>query len=639
MHLRLSTLVHATLLVFFATILLLFLPALRSYLSAEGPIDEAREDLTQFLALQRFTYLVERRSLETLDLVLTQEDSTELREADDEITEVLVTIRRAAEAEEVLEAGEMAYIESLEGLDRRLRRESEAILELSRRGDRAASIDRVNGAWEAQRRDVFPILGEALLRENDSVNESLGVLLAVSGHFAFMPFLQLEEKTDALRSTTAAVGAASGFQFRFERLAGEYTSATLMGTARSYVDSAAGLADHALTDWRLVVDHHPEASITSLNEIEAAYRRFRDIGDRLSSRQDPQQRLDAFREEFEPLADAELPDFMEASISTYEDRLTVILDDIERQFELAGMVIALITAALAALMLISPWILSRWVIQPITELSDAARALGQGDLSRRVRVRGSREILELTKSFNRTAEDLGELQERIKRQERLAVLGELAGSIGHEIRNPLGAMKSSIFFLQRRREKTIDAKAEEHLERIDRQIRRADRIITELLDYARNPVTSPRSIDLGDVLDEVVASVEIPPAVRVERRDRNGCPRVLADPDQVGRIFENLVRNALQAMPDGGELRIACDAQDAEVVVSVADTGIGIPAENLLKIFEPLVTTKAKGIGLGLPVSQRYAELNGGRIECDSELGRGSLFRLILPEVDTTHDS
>lgn len=635
---RLSTILHATLSVFFATIILLFLPALRSYLSTEGPVDEAREDLGQFLALQRFTYLLERRSIEALDQALIGEDSTEPLEADNEIVRLLVTLRRNADAEEKPEADEMESIEELEDLNRRLRHDTEKILEMSREHDRAAVLDQVRQTFEAQRRDLSPTLDEALLRENNAIGESLDDLLAMSGHFAFVPFLPLGEKIDTLRSTTSAVAAASRFLLRFERLVSEYTVAMPPDIPRSGVDRAAALADQAFIEWRLFIEHHPDASMASLHEVETAYRRFRNIGDRISGWQDPEQRLTAYGEELEPLVDSKLPVLMETSISAAETRLDEILDEIEDQLELAGLVIALITVALATLMLASPWMLSRFIIQPVEELSAAARALGQGDLTQRVHVRGSREILELGQIFNHTAEELGELQEKLKLQERLATIGELAGSIGHELRNPLGTMKSSIFFLRRRRDQSLDAKTEEHLERIDRQIHRADRIITELLDYARNPVTSPRSVDLDEVLDEAVGSVEMPPTVRYERRGGDGAPRVVADPEQVGRILENLVRNAVQAMPEGGELRIGCDARDGEIAVSVADTGIGIPADRMAKIFEPLVTSKARGIGLGLPISLRYAELNRGRIECESEPGRGSLFRLILPAADTGKD-
>ncbi len=103
------------------------------------------------------------------------------------------------------------------------------------------------------------------------------------------------------------------------------------------------------------------------------------------------------------------------------------------------------------------------------------------------------------------------------------------------------------------------------------------------------------------------------------------------DAGQVERCLVNLLRNAVQAMPEGGALHVTCHRQGSEAVVAVRDTGVGIADGDLERVFEPLYTGRATGIGLGLPVSRRYARLNGGRIECESELGKGSTFRLVLP--------
>ena len=114
---------------------------------------------------------------------------------------------------------------------------------------------------------------------------------------------------------------------------------------------------------------------------------------------------------------------------------------------------------------------------------------------------------------------------------------------------------------------------------------------------------------------------------------------VEVDPDQIERILINLVRNAVQAMGDGGRLEVGCSSDDGNAVVTVADDGPGIPEENLTRIFEPLFTGKAKGIGLGLPVSLRYANLNRGSIEVESELGDGAIFRLVLPLAEPAEAS
>ncbi len=230
----------------------------------------------------------------------------------------------------------------------------------------------------------------------------------------------------------------------------------------------------------------------------------------------------------------------------------------------------------------------------------------------------------------RTAE-LEEAQEQLVRRERLAVLGELAGSVAHELRNPLGVLRNSAYFLKLTG--TGGDKAARHLEMIEREIERSNGIITELLDFGRDPQPDRRRFALQRVVRRAVEQVRMPETVAVES-DLPAKPMVVdADPDQIERVLVNLIRNAVQAMPEGGELRVSCRERAGEAVIAVADTGVGISAEALPKIFEPLYTGKAKGIGLGLPVSQRYADLNGGRIECESREGEGATFRLILPRA------
>ncbi len=283
--------------------------------------------------------------------------------------------------------------------------------------------------------------------------------------------------------------------------------------------------------------------------------------------------------------------------------------------------------------------LRRSFVAPLLDLSSAAARVGGGDYSARVAVRTRDELGELSASFNRMARDLGagrqaleEAHQQLIRQERLAALGELAGSVAHEIRNPLGAMKNSVFFL-RLTQKFADEKALEHLDLIDRQVDRANGIITELLDYARQPAVRIERRALQEIVEGALAELPVPDSVSVDRHLETDPVIVEADPAQIERILTNLLSNAAEAMPEGGNLRVECRRHDAEALVSVADTGVGIAGDDLRKIFEPLVTSKAKGIGLGLAVSQRYAQLHGGRIECESELGRGTTFRLILPAV------
>lgn len=226
--------------------------------------------------------------------------------------------------------------------------------------------------------------------------------------------------------------------------------------------------------------------------------------------------------------------------------------------------------------------------------------------------------------------ELREAQDRLVRKERLAVLGELAGSVAHELRNPLGAIKNSILYLQLT-QKSITEKGGEHLTRMDKDIVRSNAIITELLDYARAPKLERRPLPLQEITESAVADLEVPEDIVVKRHFAPQPLTVEIDPRHVHQILTNLLTNALQAMPEGGNLQVECLRRDDEAVVAVIDSGDGISAEDESKIFEPLFTKKTYGIGLGLALSQRYAQLHNGRLDFRSEPGHGATFELSLP--------
>ena len=268
-----------------------------------------------------------------------------------------------------------------------------------------------------------------------------------------------------------------------------------------------------------------------------------------------------------------------------------------------------------------------WWLPALALLALAAGVLGAYELRLRSVRRNSERLRALVRERTR---ELEEAQEQLLRRERLAALGELAGSVAHEIRNPLGVIKNSIYFL-RLTQKLEDAKAKEHLGLIEKEIDRSNRIITELLDYTRNPILETRRFVLREAVEKALAGLELPGTVSLERALGEAALTVEADPSQVERILDNLLVNAVQAMPEGGTLRVECRRRGGEAVVGIIDTGVGIEEESLSKIFEPLYTSKAHGIGLGLALSQRYAQLNRGRIEFETRLGQGTTFRLVLP--------
>jgi signal transduction histidine kinase len=221
---------------------------------------------------------------------------------------------------------------------------------------------------------------------------------------------------------------------------------------------------------------------------------------------------------------------------------------------------------------------------------------------------------------------LAETQEELLRKEKLAMLGELAGGVGHELRNPLGVMKNSVYYL-----KMIlpdEARARKHLNILDREVATADRIVGDLLEFARMKSASRSRIDLKVVVSDLLERLPVPETVAVAREVPDRLSPVSADRLHVEQILTNLITNAVQAMPDGGTLTIAGREEPTGVVLSVTDTGTAIRSEDLPKIFEPLFTTKAKGIGLGLALARDLAEANRAVITVESTPGMGSRFAL-----------
>ena len=235
--------------------------------------------------------------------------------------------------------------------------------------------------------------------------------------------------------------------------------------------------------------------------------------------------------------------------------------------------------------------------------------------------------------------ELRDTQEQLVRQERLALLGQVAGSIGHELRNPLGVISNAIYFLKMA-QPDVNEKVKEYLAIIENEARASDKIITDLLDFTRLKSVDRESASVSDLIRETFERFPVSPSVDVVLEIPADLPKLYVDPHNVVQILGNLTINACQAMLSAGaqrtnRLTISASAQGDMLRLDVQDTGIGIPAENMTKLFEPLFTTKTKGIGLGLAVSRKLVEANGGRIEVRSEAGLGSTFTLWLPVSGT----
>jgi len=227
--------------------------------------------------------------------------------------------------------------------------------------------------------------------------------------------------------------------------------------------------------------------------------------------------------------------------------------------------------------------------------------------------------------------ELLDAQERLVRSEKLAMLGQLAGSISHELRNPLGVIKNAVYFLNTALEEPEPA-VKETLELLDEEVATSEHIISSLLDFARPKSPTPQSVDIDDIFQEALAYITIPENIQMVNQLDKSLPAIPADPDQFVQVFGNIILNAIQAMPEGGQLVIKSEVLSPQwMAISFTDTGAGILKENLNKLFEPLFSTKAKGIGLGLAITNTLVKEHGGTIEVQSEIGKGSTFTVKLP--------
>jgi two-component system, sporulation sensor kinase E len=289
----------------------------------------------------------------------------------------------------------------------------------------------------------------------------------------------------------------------------------------------------------------------------------------------------------------------------------------------------------SALSLCVGWLVSQRLTQPLRNLSKGVRGVIDGDYRQRIPVTGSDELAELSSTFNHMTERLGELQHlesQLRRRDRLHALGEVAMGLAHEIRNPLGIIKTATQLLHRRAD--LPETDKRHLEYVVSEVSRINDLITEFLDFAK-PSAPMRSTQLvRPLVDELIGFCAPELATHnIDARIEDNAPAATmhADARQLKQACLNLVINAIDAMPDGGRLTLGISSDKEYTVISVSDTGQGIEPDMIERIFTPFVTTKASGTGLGLAKVFSIMENHNGRIECVSEKDAGATFSLYIP--------
>ncbi|MHB8092336.1 MAG: sensor histidine kinase [Syntrophales bacterium] len=283
--------------------------------------------------------------------------------------------------------------------------------------------------------------------------------------------------------------------------------------------------------------------------------------------------------------------------------------------------------------------LIRGLTRPVNSLLDATRRLKGGDLD--YRIEGLKdEFGEVAESFNEMASSLKKQMLVMQRTEQLRVCGEMSAGLAHEIRNPLAGMKVTIEVLLS--ELTMEPQDREALEKVVEQIRHIELLMKNLLNYARPVVAQPTNVDVNKLLEQQVyfimkhpSFVSGNPRKQIIREFDERLPEIMGDPQQLQQVFLNLLLNAADAVPEGGTIKITTgqDTQKKTVSIEISNTGKGIPAELMARIFLPFFTTKGRGsgTGLGLAVSKRIVEEHGGVIEVHNNVSDGVTFTVALP--------
>ena len=332
-------------------------------------------------------------------------------------------------------------------------------------------------------------------------------------------------------------------------------------------------------------------------------------------------------------------------------------------------------------------LIERSITGPILHLAEVTRTIADtGDLEQHITVKTLDETGQLATTFNRMithlrqtdqalkkhsehleemveerTRTLEEAQEQLVRREKLAILGQWAGGVGHELRNPLGVISNAVYYLKMTLS-DADQTTKEYLDMISSEVRNSTKIVSDLLDFSRTRPAQREESEVPALVIGVLDKHPPPEEVQVITEIAPDLPAVFVDPQQIEIVLGNLLTNAYQAMTDGGLLTLTArtislpqdrgrvgggatslpakeeKAAEGAVSLSITDTGRGIPVENMKKIFEPLFTTKGRGIGLGLALSRNLVEANGGTIEVESQEGEGSTFTIILPVKEQQHE-
>ncbi len=310
------------------------------------------------------------------------------------------------------------------------------------------------------------------------------------------------------------------------------------------------------------------------------------------------------------------------------------IDELDRRVRSAAVLFILLGAS------IGYWMAER-IADPVNRLTRATRRIARGDLDARIAATSSDELRRLVEDFNQMAADLKRQRSELERTQRLEAWADMARQVAHDIKNPLTPIQLSAEHAQRvniDRGRPLSPVLDDCVNAILTQVKLLRQISAEFSSFASSPTPRPEMSNLPALVDEVIEPYRagLHERIKVAVQAPREPAMAMIDRTLFARALTNVIENALHAMPGGGTLSVATRLTDVadgnrQVVVEIADTGVGMDAEALTKIFEPYFSTKAIGTGLGLTIAKRNVELNGGQISVRSERGRGTTVMLSMP--------
>ena len=321
------------------------------------------------------------------------------------------------------------------------------------------------------------------------------------------------------------------------------------------------------------------------------------------------------------------------AVGSYEDEFYSEANKIKDRI-LIGMILLSLLVGLLSVVLV--FRVSAFITRPITRMIDVIRRVNQGKLEEKMVVEGHDELAEMALIFNRMTDIIRrnrEMEASLAQHGKMASLGILSSGVAHEINNPLGVILGYAGYLEgKMAEEDPNYK---YIHEIKRESKRCKKIVQDLLSYARTPRPSLEQVDLNELLEQIAdfaANHTDMRGVTIRTEFAPDLPKVFLDGDQMRQVAINLILNAGGAMPDGGNLTIRSETVDpGHIRMVFSDSGCGIPAENLEKIFEPFYTTKERGTGLGLAITRQIIEQHRGEISITSDPGSGTTVTVTLP--------